>query len=342
MQTEPGRRDPVFLIVNERAGRGRGALAGTQAQEALASRGVKVVRLTTERHGHAVELARSARAQGASVVAAVGGDGTLHEVLNGLVGDELLRGQAPSAPCPLLGAVPVGSGNDYVKMLGLARSSPHDSALALLEGPAKAVDVGIFEGAASRTGPVAEPELFLNNLGLAFTGDANARIESTRGLPGGMAYFLGAARAFLTYVLRDTEVEVDGRLVYSGRPTIVHVNQGRFCGGGVVFTPEAELDDGLLDVLIMGELSRLGCIINWNAVTSGKGRTLSAVSMFRGASVVVRTLPGELLHADGEVRRFVGNEVRARLAPRAIRVIFSPRHAAESAPIALPVASSPT
>jgi diacylglycerol kinase (ATP) len=321
--SDPAVRDPVYLIVNERAGRGRGALAGTQAHEALTRRGVRVERRTTRGAGDATELARAARAEGAAVVAAVGGDGTLHEVLNGLLGDDLLAaGAAPRSPVPLLGSIPVGSGNDYVKMLGVSRTDPRQAAVALLDGPARPVDVGVLEGAAPRDGKEARGELFLNNLGLAFTGAANAQIESTRGLP--LAYFLGAAKAFFFYESPLTEVEVDGRTLYTGHPTIIHINLGRYCGGGVIFTPDALLDDGLFDVLIAAEMTRLDCIIRWNAVTSGKYRELADCCVLRGANIVVRSPPGSLLHADGEVRKFVGDEVVARLVPGPIRVIHAP------------------
>ncbi|MBI3723576.1 hypothetical protein HY251_06435, partial [bacterium] len=232
----------------------------------------------------------------------------------------LLRGTDGGAPRPILGAIPVGSGNDYAKMLKVSRADPALAAAALLDGPAPLVDVGILEGAAPRDAPDAAPEVFLNNLGLAFAGEANAKIESTRGLPGYTAYLVGAAMAFVTYRPSALEVEVDGQRI-TGSPTIVHVNLGRFCGGGVVFTPDADLQDGLFDVFVLAELTRIQAILRWKAVTTGQGRTLPDVAILRGAFVTVRGPEGRLLHADGEVRRFVGREVRARVAPQALRVI---------------------
>ncbi|MEZ0228707.1 MAG: diacylglycerol kinase family protein, partial [Planctomycetota bacterium] len=225
---------------------------------------------------------------------------------------------------PLLGAIPVGSGNDYVKMLEVSRTDPRTAALSLLDGEARPVDVGVLEGAAPREG-AARSELFLNNLGLAFAGAANARIESTRGLPGYLAYLVGAGIAMVRYIPQITEVEIDGRVVYKGRPTIVHVNLGRYCGGGVIFTPDAELDDGLFDVLILAELTRAQALYRWKAITQGAGRTMPDVAILRGKEVKVRGPAGELLHADGEVRRFVGTEVVARVLPKAISVIHAPR-----------------
>jgi len=169
-------RDPIHLIINERAGRGQGARAAALAEGVLVRRGAHVDVSHTQGPGHAVELARTARERGAAVVVAVGGDGTLHEVANGLLRGELLRGEKNGATRPVLAQIPVGSGNDYAKMLGISRTDPAQAAAALLDGPAHPVDVGILEGAAPRDAPDAAPELFLNNLGLAFAGDANARI----------------------------------------------------------------------------------------------------------------------------------------------------------------------
>jgi YegS/Rv2252/BmrU family lipid kinase len=315
-------RSPIWLVVNARAGRGRGAQAGASAREALEHRGTKVETFTTTGPGDAAAIARRGRHEGAAVVAAVGGDGTLHEVLNGLAGD-LLEGTTNGERRPLLGAIPVGSGNDYAKMLQVSRTDPRVAALALLDGQAQAVDIGVVEGAAPREGE-ARPELFLNNLGLMFAGAANARIESTRGLPGWLAYLVGAGIELLSYEPPLAEVEVDGHVLERGHPTVIHVNLGRYCGGGVIFTPDAELDDGLFDVFVLGELTRLECIARWNAVTHGAGRTMPDVAIVRGKEVVIREPAGELLHADGEVRRFAAGEVRARVLSKAIEVIFAP------------------
>src|SRR5262249_53967769 len=162
------------------------------------------------------------------------------------------------------------------------------------------------------------------NLGLAFTGAANARIESTRGLPGWLAYLVGAGLEFAFYEPKLTEVELDGRVVSKGLPVVVHVNIGRYCGGGAIFTPDASLDDGLFDVFIRGELTRLKSLLRWKPVTEGGGRPMEDVAILRGKQVKVRGPAGELLHADGEVRRFVGGEVTARVLPRAVSVIFGP------------------
>jgi YegS/Rv2252/BmrU family lipid kinase len=314
-------RDTVWLIVNERAGAGRGAHAGEAARAELQKHGVKVEWRPTRGAGDAVTLAREARAAGAPVVAAVGGDGTLHEVVNGLVLEDVEANRTPDPTrLPALGAIPVGSGNDYVKMLGVSRTDPARAASALVFGPARAVDVGLLEGSAEREGQPRR-ELFLNNLGLAFTGDANAWIGATRGLPGGTAYFIGAAIAFFTFQRATYEIELDGMKVHVGRPTIVHVNLGKYCGGGVIFTPEAELDDGFFDVLIFGEVTRLDCLIRWNAITTGKGRELDDVAIMRAREVKVRGPQGRLLHADGEVRKIAQREMVARVVPRALNVI---------------------
>jgi YegS/Rv2252/BmrU family lipid kinase len=315
--TVPG---PIHLIVNERAGRGRGAKAGAQAHEVLSARGARVEVRATRGAGDGAVLAREAREAGAAIVAAVGGDGTLHEVANGLLGPELLEKKPLAQPVPILGAVPVGSGNDYVKMLGVSRSDPGAAASLLLDGEPRLVDVGVLEGAGPREANEARPEVFLNNLGLCFPGEANARIESTRGLPGYLAYFVGAVIAFVQYKFYPVELEVDAYKA-AGRHTIIHVNLGRYCGGGVIFTPEAELADGLFDVLVLEELTKLGAALVWKGVTTGHAREIPDATIVRGKEVVARADPGRLLHADGEVRKFVGREIRARVAPRALRVI---------------------
>lgn len=334
-------RDPVHLIVNERAGRGRGAHAGAEARAVLEKRGSKVVASATRGPGDAAVLARRAREEGAAVVAAVGGDGTLHEVANGLLGPELLENGKLDAPVPLLASIPVGSGNDYVKMLGIPRKDPAAAAALILDGEELEVDVGVLEGGGPRDAVQAKPEIFLNNLGLCFTGDANARIEATRGLPGYLAYFVGAVISFCTYRYFPLDLDIDG-WKHSSRPTIVHINIGRYCGGGVIFTPEAELSDGLLDVLIMKELSRLGCAIAWKGVTTGQGKHMSCVVQVRGKTVRVHGPAGHLLHADGEVRKSVGTELVVRLVPRALTVLAATAASGARPAPAAALAASPS
>jgi diacylglycerol kinase (ATP) len=218
--------------------------------------------------------------------------------------------------------VPVGSGNDYVKMLRIPRDDPRAAAAALLDGEPRAVDLGLLEGGAPH-GLAGRPELFNNNLGIAFAGFANAKIETTRGLPGPFAYWVGSVVSMFTYRFDPYGLVCEGRTI-DGNPTIIHVNIGKYCGAGMVFTPDADMEDGLFEVFYLAEMTRLRSAIVWSRVTSGRGKELPEVSYLKSKEVVVRGPKDFVVHADGEVRYFPQGVLKARLLPKALRVVHAP------------------
>ena len=295
-----------MVLANPHAGKGRGEDALRTVEVALRGAGVSLEVRRTEAVGHAARLARAATLDGVGVVVAVGGDGTVHEVANGVLsvkdGREL----------PALGVVPVGTGNDYARMLGVPGRDPEGAARVLLEGEARAVDVGRLEGGDRG------PEYFLNNVGFAFMGAANAAHEETRALPGRLSYVIGGFGAFLRWSPDRLTVTVDG-VSLAGRFMVVHIGLGRFCGGGVCLTPEALLDDGVLDVCVVAERGKLRGFLQWPRIASGE--RLEDTAVLKGRRVRVWGPRGMLIHADGEVRRVPTGVVEAALLPGALRVV---------------------
>jgi YegS/Rv2252/BmrU family lipid kinase len=199
-------------------------------------------RPTTE-PGQATALAEQATREGFATVVAAGGDGTVHEVANGI-----LRAGSGAA----LGVLPLGSGNDYARMIGVPRS-PYAAVQRLLTAETWAVDVGTVMTEKGRE------RFFLNTLGLGLSGAVTW--ESSRlkkhGLRGVPLYGLAAVRAIwnafhpvpLTLTLDDQSEQT--HLLYMA------IALGRCEGGGFVVAPHAKLDDGLFDFLLAGRLSRL-------------------------------------------------------------------------------------
>jgi YegS/Rv2252/BmrU family lipid kinase len=275
------------LIANPAAGKGRGQVALSEVEDVLRGSGCDVETLCTAGPGDAIALAESAASSGRTAVVAVGGDGTLHEVLNGLM-------RTPVDDRPALGLVPVGTGNDYARMLRVPGRDAPTAARILRDGAIRRVDVGRLEGGDRG------PEFFCNNVGLAFMADANAAHEKTRALPGRLSYSLGGAGAFLRFKADPLTVDVDGVSI-SGRFMIVHVGLGKYCGGGVCLTPDAALDNGTLDVCVVAERSKLKGFLQWPQLS--KGLKLDDVTVLRGARIRIHGPRDMLAHADGEVRR---------------------------------------
>jgi diacylglycerol kinase (ATP) len=226
----------MVVIANPHSGRGAG-LPGIERALRDAGLGYRIAR--TGGRGHATELAREALRGGARYLVAAGGDGTVHEVVNGMLGDD----GRPVAADAVLGVVACGSGCDFVRSFGL----PGDVAGAVrrLAGESvRRIDVGRLTCAPGVT------RYFAN---IAEAGLGGSVVARTAGLPG----FLGAARYLAGFWLTlpgfrpaTVRLEADGQ-AYQWRAHNVVVANCRFYGGGMQISPASEPDDSALDVLVM-------------------------------------------------------------------------------------------
>lgn len=300
----------VSLIVNPHAGRGQGAEAGRQAATVLRRGGWKVELHETQSAYDTRPLVRRAREAGPDCVVAVGGDGTLHEVLNALH-------DGPGKP-PALGLIPVGGGNDYARMLEIPANDPERAAQRLLASVERRVDLGRLEGADHGT------ELFLNNVGLAYMAAANAARESTRFLPGKLGYLAAGALAFAQWKPARLLLSVDG-VEQTGAFLIVHVALGRYCGAGIELTPDSSLDGGRFHVFVSSAPSRVRGLLDWGKVS--KGEPTPDTAIVEGRRVRITGPRGFVLHADGEVRHATTGVLEVTLLPGAGRLWAPPEPA---------------
>ncbi len=232
---------PLTLIVNPRAGRGAQGATPT-IERTLRSLGLDYELRTTEGPGDATRLARRALEDGRRFLVAVGGDGTIHEVVNGM-----LAGDRPVVPDPVLGVVACGSGCDFIRTFGLP-PGPTAAASRLAGGDARQLDVAKItyvdhqgQGAVRYFANIAEAGL----------GGSTARRAA------GLPRVLGASRYFLAFWLTlpafrpgSMRVEVDGGTAYEGRAVNLVVANCRFFGGGMQVSPRSNPADGVLDVTV--------------------------------------------------------------------------------------------
>jgi diacylglycerol kinase (ATP) len=267
----------LHLVLNPIAGRGRGLRAFQRIVEALGAAGVDLEVHRTDGPGHATEIAR-ALPDGSTVVA-VGGDGTVHEVVVGCLHRS-----------PTLGVLPTGSGDDFAFALGIDRHDLRAGLQALRAGNVRRVDVGCVN---------AVP--FVNGFGSGFDADVARRVLRAPGAYRGLArYLYGVAGAMRDFELRDAAVRVDGREVYAGPALLVGVQNGPRAGGSFMFSPEARPDDGLLDVLIAGSFGRLGTLGVLPRVIHGSHLGHPHIHLVRGHDVEVRWSAPVAAHVDGE------------------------------------------
>jgi diacylglycerol kinase (ATP) len=250
----------------------------------------------TEYPGHAIELARQAGKQGCDLVVALGGDGTVHEVINGLM-------QVPQETRPALGIVPLGSGNDFAHILGI----PVESGTALqsaLNGQPHFIDVGSVTDENNRL------EYFNNTMSMGFDSLVNMytrRITFIHGFP---MYFIALMMTiFRNFEPIDLHVETDQE-TWDLRSLMLAVGNGPREGGGFIVTPDAKLDDGLLNYVTIKNISRLMMLRLVPEVMKGTHGRFKQVRMGTCRQMTVSSQQPLYVHCDGEIYAGFGSDVR--------------------------------
>ncbi len=322
----------VRFIAHAGAGRGAFGRRWPPVAAALAARGLEHTVELTSRAGEATELAARAVGEGARLVVAVGGDGTLHEVVNGL----MAASRAP-ADRPLVGLVPAGRGSDYARGIGLATEPATlvDRMAAALDGDPGAihhVDIGEVRyrttpTVAGRTlgATASEPasRFFANAAGTGFSTFVAERVSR---FPGRLGAYLYTVAGLVTIVdWRDRLVELgwDDGTRDEVRVESVEVALGPYEGGGMLVAPGADPGDGYFDVVTIGAISRYETLtFSWRIRTGDHLRS-PAVTTRRTRSLTVRALDegGPLfLQADGEL---LGRDpLRFDVLPSAVRFVW--------------------
>jgi YegS/Rv2252/BmrU family lipid kinase len=244
----------------------------------------------TEAPGHARELAQTAIKKGSELVVSVGGDGTVNEVANGLY-------DSGNTVDVMLGIISTGTGCDYIRTVGIPRACRE--ACQCLTSPRKlAVDVGAIEYISNdRT----IKRLFVNFAGLGFdTEIVKATTQRFKALSSKPSYLMGLLTTLLSYKNKRISLTVDGEKIEKKVCTVL-INNGRYGGGGMFTAPEAELTDGLLDTLIIGDLSKPDLLWSLPRVYRGTHLTHPKVTLKKAKEIEINSAESLFLQADGEL-----------------------------------------
>lgn len=269
----------TLVVINPAAGSGRAA--GIWARlRATAHELFPFDEITTRGPGDAQRLARTAAAAGVRRILAVGGDGTLHELVNALA-------HTPVA----LGVLPSGTGNDFARSQGFLGPLPQ-----LLERLAQGVHRPVDLGQAGDT-------YYLNVAGVGFDADVAKRVNALPRKGHGTLPYLGeAVRGAFRFDPPSLELHFDsGDVVGPERLLLVAVGNAPAYGGGMRICPEARVDDGLLDVLVVGDIRGWGTLALLPRVFLGRHLGHPRIRLFRARRVTVAGPASVTLHADGEV-----------------------------------------
>ena len=254
----------TLVVLNPASGHGLGRTLRPRIERGLRDAGIAFDLVETAAPGHAVELARATAEAGVDRVLAAGGDGTTHEVANGLL-------QAPSAPDgatgPALGTLPIGTGNDFAKLLNVFRLQPEAAAQRMAGADVRLFDVGRVLG-----------EHFDNSLGIGFDAEVARQANQTRRLKGLAVYVVAVYKSFASFRAPTLAVTSTAH-TETGPMMMLECSIGRSAGGGFYLTPDADPSDGLLDVCLIRKVGLVKFLRHVPKVLSGRHVGLPEVTM---------------------------------------------------------------
>lgn len=272
-------------------------------QHALHAAGIDFESVISENHGHAIELARRAALAGWELIVAAGGDGTVNEVVNGL-----MLAEAEGAHSRL-GVLPIGSGNDFASVLGIPMDLTQ-AAQKLAQGTLRRVDLGRVNG-----------RWFDNNVGMGFEAMVNIEAHRITWLQGQPLYLLAVFRALTRYPLPVVDIYKDDGDRLAKQILMISVGNNRRNGGGFLVNPYAVSDDGLLDLCIVDAISRREILRLLPKVMKGAHDGEPTVELTRSTRLVVESSVPLPLHADGEILENEALRVEVTVEPGRLAVI---------------------
>jgi diacylglycerol kinase (ATP) len=286
----------ALAIVNPVAGKGTGARIASVIAAEFRGQGIRVEVVQTPSPDEAARLAREGAADGYRTIIAAGGDGTANEIANGIAGS----GAA-------LALYPIGSGNDFARALGYPRRR-RDVPRFVREARRRTIDVGEVNG-----------RVFVNCAGVGIDGHIAQRIAATSRVTGKtFGYFAGSLVGIATYRPQPMRVVVDGEL-HTGRFLTVVAANGTHFGSGMHVAPEASLDDGQLDVLLAGDLSRWSSLLALGKIYRGTHVDGKTILMKRARAIEIELERPLRAQLDGET--ITAQRFSIRVRPGALEVL---------------------
>jgi len=302
----------IMFVINPAAGHGKAKAGWLAIEKALLNQGFNFERAYTEKPLQASLLTRSALQAGFNCIVAAGGDGTINEVLNGFYSDKgIINGEA------VLAALPLGTGSDLSRMFSWGKDIETVKQL-WREPPVTACDV-IEASFSDKEGHTIHRYLLnISDVGLGAV--AAYRVNQNSKFLGGFASFLlGTVSAIISHKNYELSIEVDGKEIFTGLSTMAVVANGKYFGGGIMIAPQARINDGELNVIILKGFSRPGLIRNLPLAYNGRHINHPAVIISQGKEAVIKSPVDIAVEMDGESPGF-GSIFTYRLLHGAVKV----------------------
>jgi len=275
------------LIINLTAGGGKPRPHLKTIFKYLKKNGFNFKVSYTSYHGEAVELAQKAADNGAELIVSVGGDGTVNEIVNGIM---------KSKNDPLLGIIPLGWANDFIKSTNIPPNII-EACKILIKGKTKNIDVGVIN----------DQIYFANICGVGFDAEVaqlanqmKSKHPNLRILSAFVYVFATVKKLLSPFSYHDVKIKFDGQEIHSNILCIA-ISNGKFYGGRFKITPEAILDDGLLEVCVIEEMGRFKYLSSIPKVFKGTHTSIKGIYFYRAKEVLIQSSEPVLAQVSGEV-----------------------------------------
>jgi len=275
------------LIVNLTAGGGKPNHHLATVLEYLKKKGLNYKVCTTSHQGEAVELAQKAADNGAELIVSVGGDGTVNEIVNGIM---------KSKNSPALGIIPLGWANDFIKSTNIP-SEIIKACKILIKGKTKKIDVGLINNQI----------YFANICGIGFDAEVTHLANQLKNrhpnwntLSAYIYVFATIKKLLSPFGYHEVKIKIDGQETQS-KILFIAVGNGKIYGGRFKITPEAILDDGLLEVCVVEEMGRFKYLMSIPKVFKGTHRSIKGINFYRAKEIIIESSEPILAQVSGEV-----------------------------------------
>ncbi len=298
-------------IINPFAGKGKARKIWPKYRSTLAKNGIEISEVFSEKPGHAADLTRQTIQRGTQIVIAVGGDGTVNEVVNGFGNEKGVFARTAS-----LAVVAAGTGQDLARTLKVP-NRPEDLAESIIKMRLQNIDVGKLS---YRRFDNSETEnYFVNISDFGFGGLIAKNINGfPRYLGNFLAYISGLVVTLFTHKNPKVVFQIDDGEEVDGRHLAVLAANGQYFGGGMWVAPEAKLDDGLFEFALVGNVGKLDVLRNLPKLYNGKLFQHPKVVYLKGKKLVARSDEEVLIDMDGEAPGKL--PARFEIIPNAVRV----------------------
>lgn len=291
-----------LFIINPAAGKGRTKRLIPLIQKIFEEKDEPFKIEVTKYSGHATEIAKRYSSEDAYRIYSVGGDGTLNEVLNGIINSS-----------SSLAVIPSGSGNDFFKSIyEFSKQDKLESILKrTIEGKEKFIDLGEING-----------RYFINIASVGFDAEvaySSIKLKRFPFINGTIAYIMGILITLLKYKSYDLSIEIDDKK-YELNSLLVAVANGKYYGGGINVTPKAKLDDGRLEVCMIERVGRFKILRLFPKVIKGEHESIKEVSFKSGKKVSVICKKTMAFNIDGEIVR--GKQADFNIIEKGIKVVI--------------------